>query len=106
MNKQEKTFADEYVFITFNSDETDGISNAIKAAKVAQYTLPCGKPQQESFVKSLLNKDEVASYLNSEFTAFKEKMNPSQRRNLWEVIKNMNISATCEWSNFGCIDAR
>jgi phage terminase small subunit len=103
MTDQEKKFADEYVFHYFNSEERGSWSIAIEAARFAGYTLPESKPKAEEVVKALYNKDEVKEYIEGQILAFKEKLNPSQRRNLWTAIAAMTVGDPGEWNHHGLI---
>ncbi|MCT4686611.1 terminase small subunit [Vallitalea sp.] len=103
MTDQEKKFADEYIFRYFNSDECSWI-NAVEAAKQAGYTLPKCNLGAEGIAKALFNKGVIKNYIESQIQAFKEKLNPSQRRKLWIAIAEMTIDDPSDWDNWGFVN--
>lgn len=106
MTNQEKKFADECVFMYFNSDETSLRTNAIIAAKYAGYEIPREVTKADLIVNSLLEKVEVKDYIAEQIHTYKAKFDSSQRRKFWDVITAMTLGDPCDWTHYGRIDPR
>ena len=87
MTQQEKTFANEYVFLHFNGGDAAASVNAAAAAKKAGYEIPADRTAADTFCKGLLAK--CSDYIAEQTAAFAEKLSGAQRRNLWAAIAAM-----------------
>lgn len=106
MTNQEIIFANEFVFIKMNSEETDDCNIAVKAAKVAEYELTSDHFQNEAFAMGILNGEAVKEYVDLKMNEYHAKMQPDQRRTLWDCITNMSLGTPSDWEGHGCIDTR
>lgn len=91
MTEREIQFADEFVFLTFNSPETERGKLAEKAALKACYELPDDVVERDNQLKTLLEKPAIRAYIKVETNEIKQKFSGQQRRNLWAAILDMNI---------------
>lgn len=103
MNTKEQKFADEYVFLYFNSNET---IIGVEAARTAGYDIPKDVVKADDFTEELLEKPAIKTYINEQIEEIKEKLSPEQRRNLWNAINAMELGETTDWSQWGAIDYR
>lgn len=91
MTEQQKQFADEFIFLKFNSNETAHTKLAEKAAAKAFIDLPKDLEEREKFCKEILNVTAVKAYIATQSAMLKKKLSGQQRRNLWAAILEMNV---------------
>ena len=106
MTSKEKLFADEFVFLRFNGDETDKWTIAIRAAKTAGYDVPSDRNQAMAFVKALYERSDILTYIENAVDTFTSKLAPSQRRTLWTAISAMELGEITDWIECGHIKIR
>lgn len=91
MTTKEKAFADEMVFLHFNSGETDLITQAALSMTYAGYELPDDKAETEVLAKELLLNEAISAYISEQKASFTLKLAPDNARARWQAIADMDV---------------
>lgn len=91
MTNKEKAFADEMVFLHFNSNERDLHTQAILAMKQAGYEVPSTKTEAERLAKELLADSSIDAYLSEQRSSFALKLAPDKLRARWQAIAGLQV---------------
>lgn len=101
LTKQEKAFADEYVFRYCHGG--GGLETMVSAARHAEYELPDDDPAAWDFGKKLLNTPKIRIYVDAEIKRFREIFSGGQRRNLWKYISDFKPGIAEKYNTYSDI---
>lgn len=85
LSKQEKKFADEYVFRFFHAPAVT-VEMRLESAKYAGYAISGNHAKDDAIVNSLLEKSDVKAYIAGEIERFRKILDDDQARALWNHI--------------------
>ena len=103
ITEQEKKFADEYVFLNFHAH---GVSlhdafRLMGALAVIYAEYDVSSNTADEFAKSLLSKQNIRQYVDSEIERFRSILSSEQRRNLWAYISKFTVGTPEQGACYG-----
>ena len=98
LTEQEKKFADEYVFLNFH---VHGVCPGMGALAVICAGYDVSSNTADEFAKSLLSKQNIRQYVDSEIERFRSILSSEQRRNLWTYISKFTVGAPEQGACYG-----
>ena len=98
LTEQEKKFADEYVFLNFH---VHGVCPGMGALAVIYAGYDVSNNTADEFAKSLLSKQNIRQYVDSEIERFRSILSSEQRRNLWAYISKFTVGMPEEGACYG-----
>lgn len=96
--EQEKKFADEYVFLNFH---VHGVCPGMGALAVICAGYDVSSNTADEFAKSLLSKQNIRQYVDSEIERFRSILSSEQRRNLWAYISKFTVGTPEQGACYG-----
>ena len=103
LTEQEKKFADTFVYLFFHLHAIYAGMGA-EAARVAGYDVPDDMNKADNLEKSLLGKEKIKQYIDSEIERFREILSDDQSMNLWKHISEFKPGeAANDLLDGGCI---
>lgn len=98
ITEQEKKFADEYVFLNFHAH---GVCPGMGALAVIYAGYDVSNNTADEFAKSLLSKQNIRQYVDSEIERFRSILSSEQRRNLWAYISKFAVGTPEQGACYG-----
>lgn len=98
ITEQEKKFADEYVFLNFHAH---GVCPGMGALAVIYAEYDVSSNTADEFAKSLLSKQNIRQYVDSEIERFRSILSSEQGRNLWAYISKFTVGTPEQGACYG-----